>query len=190
MFERYKRLNSNPSESSRGQADGLLIGFIERGARARMLASVFNVGRGRYERLKSGAPRMTPGGKRNGREVIEDDIKLIHRMTLTLPTESASSCSHRKLDIKYITDEEISSIDKLHEKYYIPFEADKRPIPRKLAKETFRKYLGKCFPEIKLDRLQEDMCDICVEFKTALKDPNLLEVDREHLSEALKVIYV
>ena len=63
LFERYKRLNSNPSESSRGQADGLLIGFIERGARARMLASVFNVGRGRYERLKSGAPRMTPGGK-------------------------------------------------------------------------------------------------------------------------------
>ena len=55
---------------------------------------------------------MTSGGKRNGREVIKDDIKLIRRMTFTLPTESASSCSHRKLDIKYITDEEISSIDK------------------------------------------------------------------------------
>ena len=83
----------------------------------------------------------------------------------------------------YCTDQEITSLGKLHAKYYQPFEA--KTGARKMKLKTFYKYMPVYHPEFHNSRLVEDACDCCVALNRKLVDLKVSKEDKVSIREAL-----
>lgn len=167
ILDRYEKLEEGDN-LSREQASGMLGTFYEMGAKERMLREVFGIGSSRYQRIVAGlAPR--PRGGKNVFSVTETMISSIAEMVEKLPTEEGFPCGHRRL-MTYCIDPSINTWAKLYE-YYESFIKDKAC--RKMGYSTFHNYIRSYHPDLRLKRLQEDVCDCCVTLKTGSLNVNV-----------------
>lgn len=151
---------ANASESTRHEATGMLKILYDMGAKRAILTSVFKIGGYRYDRLKKiSEPRAK---YQNINAVTEEQIEQLSVTRKLIPiADEGYACNHRE-HILYIGDEDITSIAKLWEKYYMNEPSIKG---KKMAQETFRKYWNVYHSDIKFRKLKEDECDICIQFK-------------------------
>lgn len=159
LISRYKKLDGGDA-TSKEQATGMLATFYEMGARERMLREVFGIGSTRYNRIVSGAPPRSRGGT-NVNTVDKTMWASLAEMVLKLPTEEGFPCGHRRM-MTYCTDPDINTWTDLYE-HYERFMKDKDI--RKMGYSTFHNHIRAHHPDLRLKRLQEDVCDCCVTLK-------------------------
>jgi hypothetical protein len=159
IMARYKKLDEGDA-ISKEQATGMLGSFYELGVRERMFREVFGIGSSRYSRIVSGAPPRSRGGK-NVFTVDKIMLASLAEMVSKLPTEEGFPCGHRRM-MTYCTDPDINTWTDLFE-HYERFMKDKDI--RKMGYSTFHNYVRKHHPDLRLKRLQEDVCDCCVTLK-------------------------
>lgn len=164
MMSRYKKLDGGDA-ASKEQATGMLMTYYEIGARERMLREVFGIGSTRYNRIASGAPPRKRGGT-NVNSVDKTMLADLAEMVAKLPTEEGFPCGHRRMMI-YCTDPDINTWTELFE-HYECFMKDKGR--REMRYSTFHNYVRAYHPDLRLKRLQEDVCDCCVTLKIGMYD--------------------
>jgi hypothetical protein len=155
MIEKFKKLDQG-NKASRELATEMLGTFYEMGAKERMLRDVFGIGSTRYQRVVSGKPARVGGGK-NVNAVNESMITSISEMVAQLPTGNGEPCEHGRT-ISYCTDPSINTWMKLF-RYYENFLNGKEI--RKMGFSTFFNYVKSCHPDLRLTRLDEDVCGCC-----------------------------
>ena len=156
LIQQFFTLNVN--SETKIEADGMLRTFIMKGAKEDMLRTVFKIGGDRYRRLRDNRPVREKGG-RNGNAVSQDIIEQLKRMVEQIPIEEGYSlCSHRR-KLYFITDLNISSWLALYEQCYKPFEPDE-PV-RKIGFTTFYNHMQAQHPNLRFNRLKEEICDLC-----------------------------
>ena len=180
ITEKFFRLNGD--KKTEEMADGMLAVLMEKGAKEKMLRGVFHIGQSRYNRILKNQAKQPTGGT-NFKAITPDMMSQLDRLVSTgIPKELGFPCAHRRL-MEYCTDEEISSWEKLYDKYYVPFEPDSNV--RKMAYISFYNHMRAHHPGFKLRRLVEDACDTCMELNTKLKDKNLSQEDKDAIKKAL-----
>ena len=65
--------------------------------------------------------------------------------------------------MEYLIDDKVNTTEKLFP-LYVAFEKDDDK--RKMGSCSFYLNMKLCYPELRLTRIEEDACDICVELKT------------------------
>jgi hypothetical protein len=155
MIEKFKKLDQG-NKASKELATEMLGTFYEMGAKERMLRDVFGIGSTRYQRVVSGKPARVGGGK-NVNAVNESMIASISEMVAQLPTGNGEPCEHGRT-ISYCTDPNINTWMKLF-RYYENFLNGKDI--RKMGFSTFFNYVKSCHPDLRLTRLDEDVCECC-----------------------------
>jgi hypothetical protein len=137
-----------------------------------MLKSIITTGLGetRFSNCRDGKKTFEFSGGKNNVAINEEQLAQLLRALVLVPSEIGYPCGHRRLQT-YCTDDNISSMQKLYEIYYLPFEASLGL--KKMKESTFEKRVRAHFPDFKLHRLSEDECDTCVDLTTALKSKNL-----------------
>lgn len=156
IIARYKRFDVG-DVVSKEQATGMLASFYELGVRERMFREVFGIGSSRYSRIVSGAPPRSRGGK-NVSAVDQTMLASLAKMVLKLPTEERFPCGHRRM-MTYCTDPDINTWTDLYEHY----ERFMKDID--IRNSTFHNHIRAHNPDLRLKRLQEDVCDCCVTLK-------------------------
>eukprot|EP01036_Dinobryon_divergens_P033451 gene33452-43236_t len=150
----------NGTSDTKMEADAMIRAFITKGAKEDMLRMVLKIGGDRYRRLRENRPVKEKGNSRNSNAVSHDIIEQLNRMVQTISIEEGySSCSHRR-KLFFITDVNISSWQALYEQCYKPFEPDETI--RKVGFTTFYNHMRAHHPNLRLNRLKEDFCDLCI----------------------------
>ena len=140
------------------RASGMLYSITQLGANRRLLAQLFNIGSGRYSNILQGVrPQQSRANTLAITQLQKDELNIV-RDAIPIDDESYA-CSHRQYTF-YVGDDEITSVQKLFEKYYLQNPAIKG---KKMALDTFRKYWSLLHSDIRLKKLREDECDTCME---------------------------
>lgn len=162
LIQQFFTLNGN--SETKMEADGMIRAFIMKGAKEDMLRKVFKIGAERYRRLRDNRPVREKVSCRNGNAVSHDIIEQLNRMVDSISIEEGfSSCTHlRKLF--FITDLNISSWQALYEQCYKPFEPG--TTTRKVGFTTFYNHMQVHHPNLRFNRLREDLCDLCIPRRT------------------------
>ena len=180
LVTEYYQLNGNPK--MKDQADGMIKTFIGLGCSEDCLRAVLKIGYGRYDRINKSLEPATHVG-RNHRAFGDESVDQLHRFVQFLPCEEGYPCGHRAIK-RYLTDESVSSLEKLYIKYYKPFENELVNL-RKMSLSSFKDFLKAYHPEFRLVRLKEDACDTCIALNTKLKDPSISLEEKESIKNAL-----
>ena len=149
------------------EASGMIATFIAMGCKEDLCRDVFRIGGGRYKRIRDMKPESgsvistVTTGRNNLAYGDEDEAHLARFVNSCVPVEEGFPCQHRRMKV-YCTDPEITSMDLLHKKYYLPFEAAADAHIRKMTSISFAKYMKKRHPEFRLRRLVQDACDVCL----------------------------
>jgi hypothetical protein len=162
LIQQFFALNGN--FDTKMEADAMIRAFITKGAKEDMLRMVLKIGGERYRRLRDNRPVKEKGNSRNSNAVSHDIIEQLNRMVEAISIEEGyTSCSHRR-KLYFITDLNISSWQALYEQCYKPFEPEETI--RKIGFTTFYNHMRAHHPDLRLNRLKEDFCDLCIPRKT------------------------
>jgi hypothetical protein len=139
----------------------MLIALRHKGARRTILQNVFGIGGYRYDHMMQQKDPSKP--RDNGRSMSPEDINLLNIVRSSIPISDESfGCNHRQYTF-YIADPEMTSVDKIFQKYYVDNEAI--TTAKRMKKDTFRKYWCKLHSDLRFKKLKEDECDTCIELR-------------------------
>lgn len=162
LIERFKELDSG-SKACQELANGMLTTFYDLGARERLLRKVFGIGNSRYQRIAKGLP-VSSGGGHNSNTLNDQMISSISYCVEELPTEPGFTCGHRRIMI-YCTVDEIKTWATLYDFYVDFMKGDNYKDIRVMKYISFYNNVRARHPDLRLTRLIEDACDLCVELK-------------------------
>ena len=155
------KMRNDPKGLDYEKSNCMLETLYHQGARRTILMKVLHISGPRYANLVE--PKYGP--RRNGfnpKAVGSSGVSALGIVRQSLPIlDEGYSCNHRQV-MYYINDNEVTSIKKLWEKYYI-----NNPLitTTKMAMETFRKYWNEYHSDIRFKKLKEDECDTCIELQ-------------------------
>lgn len=143
--------------------------IIRNGMSQKGMRALFNIGTGRFNRLRDGIPTKSCTLPRNGQEVTKEMFELDVNTWLL---EEGFPCAHRY--IKYYVSNG-TTWKKLWAEY---FERCLTNNTRGMAYKTWMQYRQKMFPTISLNRVKEDQCDHCIKLQVLLFDESTSDSDK------------
>ena len=186
-FDQLQAAKGKNSATAHGQTDGILRALQTQGATFRMLQAGFKIGVQRYKRIAAGEARQVPGGK-NSKAVGDSGQATLAAFVRQLPQEIGFPCGHRR-QMSYFTSPAdrptITTMTALFKELYVPW-VQASGGTKMMKESTFYEYMAKAQPHFRMQRLEEDACDTCIELKTKLLDKSLDAEERALIEKALE----
>lgn len=144
-------------------ANGMLCTLKQMGCKRTIMERVFGIGGYRYDHLDIERAQRT---YQNSNAMTPSEIAMLQVARDSIPiADEGYACNHRQY-MFYIDDPEITSVEKIYQKYYVN---NPLILGRKMAKDTFRRYWNALHSDLRFKKLKEDECDTCIILLTGLK---------------------